>query len=186
MTKVETFVAAVIRAPHGLSGELKVESTSVEVEHLLRLKTARVRHGGGEPQIYSVERASLHGTTLYMKFRGFDAPEIASALTGGEIIVERKDASPLKDGEVYVEDLKRCGLFYQGQQVASIRDVIEGGNGNLLEVDLLPVCSDLGIEAVSAKSGEARRVLVPYKEQFVGRVDTEQGTVELKSLWILE
>jgi 16S rRNA processing protein RimM len=87
-----------------------------------------------------------------------------------------------------VEDLKRCGLFYQGQQIALIRDVIEGGNGNLLEVDLLSECATLGIEVVSAKakSGDARRVLVPYKEQFVGRVDTEQGTVELKSLWILE
>jgi 16S rRNA processing protein RimM len=182
----ETFVAGFLRSPHGLTGELKAESASGEVAHLLRLKQATLRRRDGSTVTLDVERIEAHGPQLYVKFAGYGTPEAAAALTGAEIIVARKDASPLAPGEVYVEDLKGCGLWYGGQQLATVVAVLDAGAGSLLEVSLLPSCSAYGIEAVTAKSGQPRRVLVPFKDRFIGDVDVAAGKVALRETWVLE
>ena len=50
--------------------------------------------------------------------------------------------------------------------------ILEGGGGNLLEVSLAESCD--------------RKVLVPFNNEFIGKVDVKNKTVQLMHLWILE
>jgi len=106
-----------------------------------------------------------------MRFEGINSPESAGALSGAEIIAGREFASPLKDGEFYVEDLKGLRIVGKdGKDFGYLSDMIEGGGGNLAEV-LLP-------------TGEKR--LAPFRNEFFGEVDLKEGKIELLEPWILD
>jgi 16S rRNA processing protein RimM len=115
----------------------------------------------------------LQGCGL-LKFKGIDSPEAAKALSGAELLVERQNAAPLSSDEYYIEDL--CGLTlvsttgYSAAVGGIIAGVVEGGGGYLLDVTL--------------PTGEQR--LVPFRHEFVGKIDLEAATVELLVDWILE
>ena len=106
-----------------------------------------------------------------MRFEGIDNPEAAVTLRGAEIIVPREFASPLKKGEYYIEDLKGLKVItLEGKIMGQITSLAEGGNGSLAEVLLL--------------SGEKR--LAPFRKEFFGNVDLEEGKIEILEPWILE
>lgn len=104
-----------------------------------------------------------------MKFRGIDTPEAARSLSGAELLVSRAEAAPLKANEFYIEDLRMLPVEYAGTIRGCIRDVIEGGGGNLVEVQLL--------------SGEIK--LVPLRDEFFSEIDIKAGKAVLANEWIL-
>lgn len=176
------FVVGIIRGTHGFSGECKVESSSGEYEHLLKLKDVTLQHGSESREV-SVESCSLGNNIMYVKFKGIDSDKDILKYNRWEIVVPRKYAKPLEKGEWYISDLQNCSLVYEGKDepatldapakvVGTITDVLEGGAGYLLEVSLSDSCD--------------RKVLVPFRDEFIGKVDVKNGTVQLMHLWILE
>jgi 16S rRNA processing protein RimM len=172
----ERFAAALVGPPFGLTGRLKIESPSGETSHLLGLKKVVLRKGGkkgcgekgGTEQEYLIEE--VFTAPLSVKFAGIDSPEAARALKGAEILVPREQAAPLNEGEFYIEDLRGLEVIAEGKTVGTISDVIEGGGGFLTEVLLV--------------SGNKR--LVPFRNEFFGKVDPAAGRAELLKPWILE
>lgn len=179
-------VVGFIRGPHGYSGECKVESSSGEYEHLLKLKDVTLRHGELLKET-KVESVSLGNAVAYVKFAGINSDEDVQKYNKWEILAERKYCKPLGKDEWYIEDLRDCSLVYGGKDdpatldapghhkgdvLGKITDVLEGGGGYLLEVALSDSCD--------------RKVLVPFNKEFIGKVDVKNGTVQLMHLWILE
>ena len=177
-------VVGFIRGSHGYSGESKVESSSGEYEHLLKLQDVTLRHGEQTKET-KVESVSLGHAVAYVKFAGIDSDTDLNRFNGWEILADRKYCKPLKKDEWYIEDLRDCSLVYEGKDApatliapdgktvaGTITDVMEGGGGNLLEVSLAESCD--------------RKVLVPFNKEFIGRVDIKNKTVQLMHLWILE
>jgi len=168
MTK--QFVAGIVGAPFGLKGFVKVKTLSGEIDHLLRLKTARLRLDGRERELRVAESSSMH-PSLVMRFEGYDAPETAKSLAGAELLVDREDAAPLLPGEFYVEDLKGLAVLSgDGEALGEIVSVVEGGGGDLAEIRL--------------PDGTAR--LVPFRGEFFSDVDLEGGRATLRNAWVLE
>ncbi|MCL2069362.1 MAG: ribosome maturation factor RimM [Treponema sp.] len=156
--------------PFGLKGFVKVKPLSGETGHFSCLDKVRLRQAGKEEDRELAELV-LQGDSLLLRFAGIDSPEAAKLLAGAEIIVERKYAAPLKEGEYYVEDLKGLELVGpQGETLGHIRDVIEGGGGNLAEIEL--------------PSGERR--FAPFRNEFFGEVKLKEGKVVLNEPWVLE
>lgn len=174
-------VVGFIRGTHGFSGECKVESTSGEYEHLLKLKEVTLRQGDLQREA-KVESVSLGNAIAYVKFVGIDSDTEIQKYNRWQILVPRKYCKPLKKDEWYIEDLRNCSLVYENKDdpatldaptvVGTITDVLEGGGGYLLEVSLSESCD--------------RKVLVPFRNEFIGKVDIKNGTVQLMHLWILE
>ena len=174
-------IVGFIRGSHGFSGESKVESASGEYEHLLNLKEVTLRHGESLKET-KVESVSLGNAVAYVKFAGIDTDVELKKFNGWEILADRKYCKPLKKDEWYIEDLRDCSLVYEGKDdpatsvapkvVGTITDVLEGGGGNLLEVSIVESCD--------------RKVLVPFNNEFIGKVDMKNKTVQLMHLWILE
>jgi 16S rRNA processing protein RimM len=168
----ETFVSALVGAPFGLKGWVKIRSLSGETEHLLSLRSISLRRGE-DTREYTVEAASASPPTF--KLAGIDSPEAAKTLKGAEILVPRDQAAPLEEGEFYIEDLRGLEVFCAGkagkaETVGAISEVIEGGGAFLAEISL--------------PSGEKK--LVPFRNEFFGPVDPASGRVELFESWILE
>jgi 16S rRNA processing protein RimM len=154
----------------GLKGFVKVKPFSGEIEHFFNLHEVTLRQAGKD-ETWELAETALQGNSLLIRFAGIDSPEAAANLKGAEIIVGRKLASPLKEGEFYVEDLKGLEVIGRdGEILGYITDVIEGGGGNLVELKLL--------------SGEIR--LAPFRNEFFGDVDLENGKIVLLESWILD
>jgi 16S rRNA processing protein RimM len=118
--------------------------------------------------LYEIEEIEPLFQSLAVKFHGVDSPETAHVLSGAEIIVSRGEAAPLGASEFYVEDLRMLDVVYAENKVGHIIDVMEGGGGDLIEIQLL--------------SGETK--LVPFRDEFFGDVKT--GSIVLLNDWILE
>jgi 16S rRNA processing protein RimM len=165
----EQFVVALAGAPFGVKGFIKAKPLSGEMEHLERLETVMLRREGRETLFY-IEETLRAGPSLAIKFRGIDTPEAAKALSGAELVTGRDHAAPLGTDEYYVEDLRGIPVTgTDGAVLGEIRDVLEGGGGQLIEL-LLP-------------GGDIR--LVPFRKEFFGEVDTEKRRAVLLERWIL-
>jgi 16S rRNA processing protein RimM len=167
----EQFVSGLIGAPFGLKGFVKVRPCSGEIDHLLALESARVRQNGAE-RVLRIAEITPSPPMVLIRFAGIDSPEAAKALHGAELLVDRERASPLKDDEFYVEDLR--GLVVaaadNGEILGSITGIVEGGGGYLAEIKLA--------------AGGVK--LVPFRKEFFAQISPEQGRATLLCRWILE
>ena len=189
-------VVGFIRGSHGYAGECKVESYSGEYEHFLNLKDVTLRHGDLCKET-KVESVSLGNAIAYVKFFGIDSDSDVQKYNRWEIEVPRKYCKPLEKDQWYIEDLRNCSLVYEGDDpaaldapadnvVGTITDVLEGGAGYLLEVSLSESCSCIDNDIKYSPDGQVRTVLIPFRNEFVGKVDIKKGTIQLMHLWILE
>lgn len=166
-----------IRGTFGLKGFLKIESCSGEYEHFLNLKEIKLQFpsegtGTQHPELfYQVEECVVRNADALLKLRGIDSPEAAKKLHGADILVPRDMACPLERGEFYINDLCNSVLVYKGNSVGTIADVVEGGGGLLLEV---------------SEAATGRTVYVPFRSQFIGKINIPVKQVELMHRWILE
>jgi 16S rRNA processing protein RimM len=166
----EKFIIGQIGSPFGVKGFVKVRSLSGETEHLLKLESVIVSKDGKE-QTLRIEEAEPAAETVLMRFAGIDSPEKAKTLGGARLLAGREQAAPLEDGEHYIEDLKGlCVLTSSGENIGAILDIIEGGGGELAEIEL--------------SNGEKK--LVPFRKEFFSEISPQQGRVVLQNLWILE
>jgi 16S rRNA processing protein RimM len=163
-------VAGLVGSPFGLKGFVKVRPLSGEIEHLIKLQSATIRHNGTE-RVLEIAESAAASPGIVMRFAGIDSPEAAKTLNGAELLVDREQASPLQDGEFYIEDLKGLAVESEsGGILGHITDIIESGSGDLAEIRLV--------------SGELK--LVPFRQEFFAEISPEKGRLILKNLWILE
>ena len=164
------FVLGLVGSPFGVKGFVKVKPFSGETAHLSGLGSVILRQGERE-ETRKVEELILQDSTLLLRFSGIQSPEAAGTLKGAEVVVDREYAAPLKKGEYYVESLKGLEVVTRaGETLGCIADVLEGGGGDLAEVKLT--------------GGKTR--LAPFKKEFFGDANLEEGKITLLEPWILE
>jgi 16S rRNA processing protein RimM len=165
----DEFVIGRVRGAFGTAGELKVESLSGELAHLLTLRTVRLRASGAERE-FVVESARPADKIALMKLSGVDSPEDASKLRNAELVVGRDGAAPRQPGEYYYGDLVGMKVVFGGESVGQIAGIWESGARSFLDVAL----------------AEGRKAIVPFDDHFVGDVDMSAGTVCLQDPEVLE
>jgi 16S rRNA processing protein RimM len=166
----ERFIVALLGAPFGVKGFVKVRSLSGEYDHIRRLSSAVIRVGDAE-SLREIEDTLPLSRGLAIKFRGVDDPKAAKALTGAEVIVNRDHAAPLRPDEFYVEDLRGLAVISSaGEALGHITGIIEGGSGSLAEIRLA--------------SGEVK--LAPFRNEFFGEINLETRRAVILHPWVLE
>ncbi len=164
-----------VTGSHGVRGELKVYSTSGEIEHFHKLKNVvLVSPDGGQERQYQVTSVRGKPQAVIMAVQGIENPEDAKALRGWVIKVPRKFAASLQKNEYYVGDLVGCRLVYENgtavEQIGEITGVWDNGAVNMFDVSLT----------------DGRQCVVPFQDQFIGRVDIKAGEIQLRVKWIIE
>ncbi|MCL2231341.1 MAG: ribosome maturation factor RimM [Treponema sp.] len=166
----DKFIVGIIGAPFGVKGFVKVRPLSGETAHLLKLESVTICKDGKEQTLY-IEESSSAGPAVHLRFKGIDSPEAAKTLTGAQLIVDRDEAAPLAPGEYYIEDLKGLPVLSDKDELLGhITDIIEGGGGELIEIEL----------------ADGIKKLVPFRKDFFPEISLSNGKVVLKNLWILE
>jgi 16S rRNA processing protein RimM len=165
----ELLYTATVQSTFGILGEVKILPNNDDCSHLKKLKTVLLRYKDGTERTVVIEKFRMQGKQALMKFAGYDNPEDARTLAGCRLMVERSQAAPLKKGQYYVTDLIGCALVHEGEELATVEKGLDGAQSVLLEV----VATD------------GKRYMVPYLNEFIGAVDIENRTIELKTPWIL-
>jgi 16S rRNA processing protein RimM len=158
-----------IRTSHGLLGYVKFESFSDEYEHFLRLKKVYILRQR-KFALFDIERISSTGKHWLMKLSGIDSPEAGRTLANCELYVDREYASALNENEYYLSDILNCDASLRGNTIGTVSAWYDVGYNVLLEVELT----------------EGQKSLIPFNEMFIGRIDTEDRTIEILEDWILE
>ena len=158
-----------VRTSWGLEGWLKLSSHSGEWDHFRFLKTVELRRrGGGNGRSFEVEGFRMHHGGGIIKLSGVDSPEAGKALSGMELWVDREDAAGLESGEWYLSDLVGLVVTSQsGEELGTVIGVIESSD-DLLEV----------------RKADGRTFLVPFRAEFVGEPDLEEGIIILTATWL--
>lgn len=156
-------------SPHGVQGFLRVQSYSGETAHFSDLGDVLVSRGGERRKV-RVEESKASGPDVLLRLAGCSDPETARNWTGWEILVPRSRAAPLGPGEYYIADLEGCELVLGTEPVGTVEAVLEGGEAPLLEI----------------RRPGGRSVLIPFRKEFIGKVDVPGRRIELLADWILE
>ena len=193
----DQFVVGIVRGSHGITGEFKVESTSGEYEHFADMDEVTLTNGTVS-RLMKIEAVSEGSNILYMKIEGINSPEEAAKFNRWEIVVPREKAHKLQKDEWYIEDLKGCSIWYketagdtatafdENSIVGTVTNVLEGGSGYLVEILLSESCSFLSDDVKLTRKGNPKTVYVPFKDEFIGKVDVDNRQMQLMHLWILE
>ena len=193
----EQFVVGIVRGTHGVSGEFKVESTSGEYDHFYHMDEVTITDGTNS-RLVKIESVKEGNNVLYMKLAGINSPEDAAKFNRWEIVVPREKAHKLQKDEWYIEDLKGSSVWYKdtagdtapalddNSVVGTVTNVLEGGSGYLVEIKLSESCRLLGDDIKFNRKGKVNIVYVPFKDEFIGKINIEEKTMQLMHLWILE
>ena len=164
---MEKLAVGIVRTSHGVQGYVKVKSFSGETAHFSGMREVLLVKDNRE-KVYRIEAVKTVHEGVLIKFEGVDSPEAGKLLSGSEIWVERNLSAPLEDGEFYAADVQGCHLIYLGEDVGVVKSIIENGATDLLEIKV-----------------EGGTKIVPLTEQFIGTIDVQTKTIELKDDWVL-
>lgn len=160
---------AEIARPHGVKGEVRLKLFNTASDVLLEQEEVLVRTPEGEEHEVSVDHARRADDAILMKLYSVDDRDRADELRGSFICVRRKDFPPLADGEHYTIDLVGAQASMNGEAL-----------GKVIDVTAYPTVDVLVIN-------DGKQVWeIPMFEAYVGKVDVENGSVEVRSLDELE
>lgn len=165
--KPELRMVGRIVKPHGIRGELVVDTMTDSAEHRFAegsvlFVTAR---DGSPERTLTVTAARPHTGRLLVRFEGVGDRDAAEALRGVVLSANATELPPIDDpDEFYDHQLEGLAvLTVAGAAVGTVREVAHGAGGDLLVVD-----RDGGGEA-----------LIPFVRQIVPEVDVPGGRIVL-------
>ncbi len=164
----DRLAVGIVRAAHGVRGELAVASYSGDLARLARLTEAVAVKDGRERRI-EILGARVRARDVLFSLRGVDSREKAQAFIGCRLLAPRGDAAPLEKGEFYEADLDGCVLYHDGERMGTVRGVVEGAGSPLLDV----------------RGVDGKDHLIPFIDHFIGEVDVENGKISLREKDIL-
>ncbi|QMU99447.1 16S rRNA processing protein RimM [Borrelia sp. A-FGy1] len=164
------FMKGVIMSSYGINGYAKVKSMSNDLNGFLSLKGNKLtlRKKCCSSIEVSVENIFLTKNILLLKFEEFNSPEAVKNLIGFELWVSDEFASKLEEDEYYFGELIGYSIVSSGEKLGVVISFLECGNSVLLEVK---TCDKL--------------FFIPFLEVYLGDINRELKTIELKMVELL-
>ena len=178
-----------VGSPNGLRGEVRItlyqhDSTNLKEGKVLLLKHARNQKGKASADgdiCAEVQRVRYQKDRPVVKLEGIDDRNAAEAIRGLEVYIEADALEPLPEGEHYVRNIIGCRVIdvagvaggaedgqnaesAKGREIGVLRDVIQNTAQSILEVE----------------TPEGKTVLIPAVDEFMRRIDEEEGIIEVE------
>ncbi len=157
----------VISATHGLKGEVKVFPTTDDIRRFQDLKQVFL-DTGREKKLLTLSQVRYFKNQVILKFKEFDDINDIEKYRGCDLLIDRKDAVPLKENENFIGDL--IGMVVEtegGEPLGILTDVLQTGANDVYVVEsqegrelLLPAIPSCILEA----NVEERRMRVHLLE----------------------
>jgi 16S rRNA processing protein RimM len=141
-------------APHGLGGELRLNSFTGDPQAIAAYKP--LLDASGARQFSIVSLRLLKDNVFLAKIAG-----VAAALTNAGLYVLREALTSAREEEFYAADLiGLAALTEAGEAFGKVVDVLNFGGGDILEI---------------ARAGGGETLLWPFRREIFPRVDLESG-----------
>lgn len=152
-----------ITGPHGLGGEVKVQSFTQDPLSIGKYGplSARMTAGGADRSLM-VARVKNAKDHLIVRFAGVDDRNGAEALKGAELFVARAQLPAAGEGEFYLADLE--GLRVRdgaAREIGRIQSIADFGGGPILVI-------------ATPEGGE---MMLPFADDFVSEINVAGGFV---------
>ena len=155
------FRVGVITTTHGVHGEVKVFPTTDDPQRFKKLKQV-ILDNGKEQRELEIASVKFFKNLVILKFKGLDNINNVEKYKKADLLVTRKNAVPLKEGEYFIADL--IGLKAtsdEGEDLGILTDVIQTGANDVY---------------VFSKEG-MQDLLVPKIPDCIKDVNIEEGTI---------
>jgi 16S rRNA processing protein RimM len=185
----------VIVSPHGLNGEVRVNSESDFPERFEKAGKRWILYPNQTiPQeIELLKGYPIPGKNIYvLKLEGVNYRDEAQRLKGAKLLVDKQDIPPLDEDEYHVSDLINLEVFHQetGENIGFVVNLFTAGH-DLLEVqfhkqpireeivnpDVSKISRKSKIKKTKPKQNKPITVLIPFVNDIVPRVDLENKKI---------
>ncbi|HEX8796437.1 MAG TPA: ribosome maturation factor RimM [Polyangiaceae bacterium] len=157
-----------VARPHGVRGEVRVQSYNRDSDLLLELDEVLVRFPEGDEQEVSVDGARRANDAILVKLHAVDDRDKAAELRGAKLCARRGDFPALEPGEFYACDVEGARVVGPtGEEM-----------GHVTELKAYPTVDVLVVKATDG----GRPWEVPLVDAVVAAVDLGAATVTLASL----
>lgn len=159
---MEMLVVAEVVKPHGLRGEVCIESHADSPFLFDEVPCLYLAKKGQKPRRFVVRSSRKHKGRMLLTFKGVEGRDQAENLRGMEVLVRESDLPDTGDDEVYMYEL-------EGMSVELEDGTVVGTISNFI---LAP-----GQETWVISSAEGKEILFPAVEEFVLSVDLDNERI---------
>ncbi len=157
------FRVGVITNTHGVRGEVKVYPTTDDIKRFDYLKEALIDAPDGYVNV-KVEKARYFKNFVILKFFEYNNLDEVLPYKGRDLLVDRKNAIPLGEGEAFVADLIGCSVIEDnGNRLGVLSDVMKTGANDVYVV----------------RTDDGREVLLPAIDECILDKDVGNGIVRV-------
>ncbi len=130
----EQLLVGRISGIYGVKGWFRVFSYTRPPENILNYTPWHLRQGDIQ-QVYALKDGRVQGKGLVASVEGIDDREIARALIGADILIDRSLLQPLPEGEFYWDELLGLEVVnQQGEKLGKLVEILETGANDVLVV----------------------------------------------------
>jgi 16S rRNA processing protein RimM len=165
----ELILIARIGKPHGIRGDVTIQSFSYDDRRFQKLKRVLLRMPTGEMVERSVSSVRLLPTGILLKFEGVDDRDAAELLRNSEIVIPKSERPKLPKGRAYYDEI--IGMTVLDDEtntiIGKVINVLDMPAGDVFVLDLN------GTEHLVTNAGEeVRKIDVSKNELRVKLLDT--------------
>lgn len=143
-------------APQGIHGDIRVIPLTDFPERFEELDYVYA-----DDERLDIISVKYHKQFVLLRFKQYDVRETVAALTGKLLMIDKKDAMPLDEGEYYTFDIIGLEVFdLENNSLGHITEVLKTGSNDVY---------------VASKKGEAKQLMIPALKAVVKEINIAEG-----------
>jgi 16S rRNA processing protein RimM len=168
----ELVLIARIGKPHGIRGEVSIQSFSHDDRRFQKLKQVLLRMPSGEIVARSVRSVRLLPTGILLKFEGIEDRDAAETIRNAEILIPERERPKLPEGRAYYDQI--IGMTVRDDEsdtiLGTVTNVLDMPAGDVFVLDLN------GTEHLVTNAGEEVRNIDVTKKELRVKLLEPYGT----------
>lgn len=147
-----------ITRPHGITGEVKVQTPAEYIVALKDLKRVYLRFSSTDPDLrpFKIRSYRVHQDSVLLKFFKVVSRNDSEALRGAEVLIDLADLPKLPPGEYYSHELVGMAVrLANGAAVGAVQEVLATGSNDVYII----------------RKTDGRELLLPAIESVIRKID---------------
>lgn len=168
MPEEELVLLAKIRKPHGVKGEVVLQSFTMDDNRFKKLRRVFLRNERGIVTEKNIESVRLTNNGVLIKFEGINDRTLADTLQFQEVMIPISERAKLPEGHAYYDEIIGMDVIDDetDEKLGVIRDIMEVPAGEVYVITMID-----GTEHLLSSVGEE-----------VKKLDTKKNTLRVKLL----
>lgn len=160
----ELFLVGKVAGPHGINGAIKAFPLTDYPEERFAESSVLLLEVDGKLTEVQVKASKKSGKFYLIKLKGFDSRNDAESLKNCSFFVKRSQLKKLKENQFWIEDIVNCWVYFEGERLGKIEEVITGPSNDSYVV-----------------KGE-REFIIPATKEAIESIDIDKKLLLIKDM----